>query len=71
MSARDPAHYAILVLSHTLKANLAGQQLVKLMDRMCVILRVWPWETLNMAAERAAQATNLFLQQKQLSSKGA
>jgi len=34
MSARDPAHYAILVLSHTLNANLAGQQLVKLMESM-------------------------------------
>jgi len=35
MVAPDPAHYSILVLSHTLKANLGGQQLVKLMDSMC------------------------------------
>lgn len=33
-AARDPAHYAILVLSHTLRRNLAGQQLVHLMGAM-------------------------------------
>jgi hypothetical protein len=32
MAAPNPAHYAALVVSHTMRANLAGQQLVRLMD---------------------------------------
>ena len=34
MQAPDPAHYSMLVMSHALRAHLAGQQLVKLMDEM-------------------------------------
>jgi hypothetical protein len=34
MAARDPPHYAMLVMSHVLKNNLSGQQLVMLMHEM-------------------------------------
>lgn len=33
-AAPDPAHYAMLVMSHALRANVMGQQLVKLMESM-------------------------------------
>jgi hypothetical protein len=36
MAAKDGPQFAILVLSHTLKAHLAGVQLVKLMESMWV-----------------------------------
>lgn len=34
MASKDAPHYCMLVLSHVLRDNLAGQQLVKLMDIM-------------------------------------
>ncbi|KIY97796.1 hypothetical protein MNEG_10166 [Monoraphidium neglectum] len=34
MAARDPPHYAMLVMSHVLKNNLSGQQLVMLMHEI-------------------------------------
>jgi hypothetical protein len=34
MASRDAPQFCMLVLSHTLKANLRGMQLVKLMEAM-------------------------------------